>query len=449
MGPSGDGECSGRANERLAGRDQRARRDSIRPVALSGDGLAAGEDLVEVARSAVSDALVPLGGATPDLLVVFVSGEDDPDITAAALVAAHEAAGARHSLGCSAMGVIGAGCAVSDRPAVSAWAAVLPGARIRSFHLEVLRTRDAWAVVGMPVPRSGDVVGTLFADPWSFPVEGFVGAAGGSTASLQLAGGMAHGEHGAGSTRLMVDGVVHGRGAVGAVLSGVEAFPLVDAGHRPFGPPMTVTASYGSVIAELAGVPAAQKLSDAVALLSDADRELADRGVVLGVAVAEYVDDPGAGELVTRSILDIDQVRESIEVPDPLAVGTTVRFCLPDPYTASDGFTDALVGLRASAGTGPLDGALMMACADRYADDEQLLDDDLRAMRRVLGVSGIAGMMTAGEIGPMRGANHLHGLSATLLAMRAGHVIDVSDGAGEIAGEAEGSRPNAPGAVTG
>jgi small ligand-binding sensory domain FIST len=398
-------------------------------VVRCGDGLASGTNLVEAARTAVASAQSRLRGARADFVVIHVTGAG-ADESEAALRAGHEVADAGTTIGCSALGVLGGGTAVTDGRAVSAFAASLPGTRIRSFHLEVMRTPAAWAVVGMPVPREGDDVGLLLADPWSFPAAGFVGAAQDGLGTLPLVGGMAHGGQGAGSTRLMVDGVVHDRGAVGAVLGGVRARTLLNPGHRPFGPPMTVTDSAGSVVSGLAGGPAANRLNAAIAALSPDDQALAARGVMLGVAVDEYLDDHGADEVVVRAILNVDVEHGTIELPDPVRPGTTVRFCLVDPHAASAYFIDSVAQLRqdlesADAGTGSftdggaVDGAWLATCGDRYADAADILDIDVHALHDVLGAGGAAGMLTTAEIGPVGGANHLHGLASSLLTFGA------------------------------
>ena len=85
----------------------------------------------------------------PDLLCVFVSGAD-PDACTAALERAAASGPAGAVLGCSAGGVLGGATGVEGRPAVSVFAAVLPGVRLRSFHLEVMRAEAGAAVVGMP-----------------------------------------------------------------------------------------------------------------------------------------------------------------------------------------------------------------------------------------------------------------------------------------------------------
>ncbi len=146
-----------------------------------GDGLALGEDLVLAAERAVVMALAPLRGARADLACVFVSG-GEPDAAAAALARAAERLDAHTVVGCTAHGVMAAGKGVEGVGSVSVWAAVLPGVSLRGFHLEVIRTSDSIAVLGMPERRDDDVVGVLLADPWSFPADGFVGS---STESLR------------------------------------------------------------------------------------------------------------------------------------------------------------------------------------------------------------------------------------------------------------------------
>ncbi|MBX5447628.1 MAG: histidine kinase, partial [Acidothermus cellulolyticus] len=169
-------------------------------MARFGDGLVADVDLVRAAEAAARAARMPLGGHNPDLALVFVCG-DDPAETARALERAAAAVHARTVIGCSASGVIGAGRAVERRAAASVWAGVLPGVRIRAFHLEVIRTPQGMAVLGLPPVDDADVLGIVLADPYSFPTDGFVEQAN-RTVSVPLVGGMAFGAAGPGSTRL-------------------------------------------------------------------------------------------------------------------------------------------------------------------------------------------------------------------------------------------------------
>ena len=60
----------------------------------------------------------------------------------------------------------------------------------------------------------------------------------------------------AGDTRLVVDGRIHDRGAVGVVLGGdLAVHTLVSPGCRPIGRPMTVTKAAGTTTVESSSVP--------------------------------------------------------------------------------------------------------------------------------------------------------------------------------------------------
>src|SRR5262249_8678775 len=145
-----------------------------------------------------------IGGQRPDLMAVFVSG-GTPDLTVEALERAEGMAKSSTAIGCSAPGVIGDGRGVEAAPAVAVWCAVLPDVHMRSFALEVMPAEEGMAVVGMPEQHDDDAVAILLADPWSFPVDGFIEQTNSALPGLPIVGGMAAGSGGRGSTRLLVD----------------------------------------------------------------------------------------------------------------------------------------------------------------------------------------------------------------------------------------------------
>src|SRR6266700_615880 len=83
-----------------------------RSMARFGDGLAFGPDLLTAAEDAVAQAVASLD-AGPDLVCVFVSG-DDPEVVEAAARCAMRAAPAQVVVGCSATGVIGGNRGIED-----------------------------------------------------------------------------------------------------------------------------------------------------------------------------------------------------------------------------------------------------------------------------------------------------------------------------------------------
>ncbi|MBI1378177.1 MAG: histidine kinase [Frankiales bacterium] len=381
-----------------------------------GDGLALGDNLAVAADQAVSMALSPLRGARPDLAFVFVSG-GTPAQTQEALEHARAAIGARTTLGCGAHGVIAAGRGIEGVRGVSVWVASLPNVTVRAFHLEVLRTSDHLAVLGLPSRQHDDVVGVLLADPHSFPVGGFVEHSRESLGGLPLVGALASGTSTAGETRVLLDGRVFDRGAVGVVLGGdLSVHTLVSQGCRPIGLPMAVTGVDGERLLSLAGRSALDQAKAAIATLPPAEQPQALRGLHLGVAVDEYADEHLAADFVVRTIVGAEQVDGSITIGERLAVGTTVQFLLRDAHAAHDDLAEVLAGLRSRMGLGALAGALLFSADSRGRSLFPTPDHDVAAVRAALDVGPVAGFFASGEIGPVGGRNHVHGSTASLLA---------------------------------
>lgn len=388
-------------------------------MARFGDGLATGADLADAADRAADAALDGLGGRRPDLACVFVSG-DDPEQVAAAGVRAMRRCGAPASIGCSGPGVLASGGAVEAANAVAVWCAVLPDVRVRTFHLEVLPAAEGMAVVGLPERTPDDAVGVLLADPYSFPVDGFVTRVNEALTGLPFVGGCATGWRGRGSTRLFINGEVADRGAVGAMLAGpVGARAIVSQGCRPIGPTMTVTASDGNVLLQLAGVPALDKLEEIVLDLDPATQALATTGLQIGIAMDEYADEHVAGDFLVRGIAGSDPDRRGIVVGDLVPVGRTVQFQLRDATAADE---DLRLALRAfkSGSLDTIEGALLFSCNGRGAEFFASADHDVDVVGTELAVDGLAGFFAAGEIGPVGDRNHMHGMTASVLAFGSG-----------------------------
>jgi small ligand-binding sensory domain FIST len=383
-----------------------------------GDGLAVGADLSAAAESAVTQALAPLRGQRPDLLCLFVCG-DDPAMVESAGTRAMEVAGARTTLGCGAGGVIGAGRGVEHEPAVSVFAACLPGVRCTPLHLELVRTPDGAAVVGMPDRRDDDAVAVLLADPFTFPTTDFVQRSHDDLNGLPLIGGVASGPRSGGSARLFLDGYGVPAGAVGVVLGGpVTARPVVSQGCRPFGPSMTVTKAEGNVLLELAGMPALAKLEQIVAGLPARDRPAVVRGLQIGLAMDEYADEHERGDFLVRGVVGADQQQGAIAIADVVDVGRTVRFQVRDASAADEDLRELFIRFRAEAG--PAGGALLFSCNGRGKTMFPSADHDVLAVRAGLDTTGVAGFFAAGEIGPVAGRNYLHGFTASILVFGAG-----------------------------
>lgn len=378
-----------------------------------GDGLAQGADLVAAAENAVSQATAALQGRRPDLLAVFVC-HSDPDVIARAGERAMEVAGARVAVGCSAGGVIGDGRGVEAQPAVAVWAGALPDTSLTPFRLDASRTETGIVVGGMPARTDADEVALVLADPYTFPIQGFVEQSADALGGLPMVGGLASGPGGAGATRLFLDGAVHERGVVGVTIGGdVRVRTLVSQGCRPVGPAMTVTAAEGPHLHGLAGQPAYRKLEQIVGELPEAEQQMVAQGLHLGVAMDEYADDHRQGDFLIRGVVGADPEQGTVTIGDVVEVGRTVRFQVRDAASA-DADLDWL--MTRHRGTGDTAGALLFSCNGRGRAMFPDADHDVAAVRRGLGPEGVAGFFAAGEIGPVAARNHLHAFTASVLS---------------------------------
>ncbi|MGB8255688.1 MAG: FIST N-terminal domain-containing protein, partial [Pseudonocardiaceae bacterium] len=342
----------------------------------------------------------------------------DPAMVELAGTRAMAVAGARTTLGTSAGGVIGAGRGVEGIPAVSAFAACLPGVRCTPLHLELVRTLDGAAVTGMPDRHDDDAVAVLLADPFTFPVADFVQRSHDDLSGLPLIGGVASGPRGGESARLFLDGRSVPAGAVGVVLGGpLAARMVVSQGCRPFGPPMIVTKAEGNVLLELAGMPALAKLEQIVGGLPADDRPAAVRGLQIGLAMDEYAEQHERGDFLIRPVIGADPRQGAIAIGDVVDVGRTVRFQVRDASAADEDLTELFARFRAEAG--PVGGALLFSCNGRGRTMFPSADHDVLAVRAGLDTTGVAGFFAAGEIGPVAGRNYLHGFTASILVFGA------------------------------
>ncbi len=381
-------------------------------VARFGDALTTGADLVNAAERAVLSALEQVDGPT-DLVCFFVCGADPEEVTLAGK-RVMELAGDAATLGCSSTGVIGGGRSVEGQGSVSVWCAGLPGVEITPFRLDTVVEDDHLAVIGMQEPGPRDSVAILLTNPYEFPTQAFVRESTEALGGLPLVGGMADGMRGEESVRLFCDGEVAEHGAIGVLVGGENVLgTVVSQGCRPIGPPMTVTKAEGNLLLELAGTNAYEKLEELVESLSEEDRELAEHGLHIGIAMDEYVDRHEQGDFLIRTLAGADPELGALTVDDMVEVGQTVRFQVRDAGTADEDLARRLSDFGAEH---PVGAGLLFSCNGRGSSLFPQSDHDVLAVHRVLGVDAVAGFFAAGEIGPVGGVNHVHGFTACLLA---------------------------------
>src|SRR5438477_1688721 len=372
-------------------------------------GLAATED-------ALGAALAALDGAIPDLAFLFVAPQFEDELESI-VASANASLGGGTLLGCVAGGVIGGAREVEDAPAVSAWAATLPGVRVRPFTLTYAEEEEHGVFDGLEeVPtRAPDSVLVMLADPFSFPAHLLLDHFNEHAPGLPVVGGMASGGLVAGRTKLLQDDEIVSEGAVGAILEGArDASAIVSQGCRPVGETFAITRAERNIVYELGGQSAVKRIEDLYSGASERDQVLMRQGLHVGQATTELKPELGRGDFVIRNLVGIDRDNGSIAISDMAEVGQTVQFQVRDAESAREDLRAMLEPERLD----PVAGALLFSCTGRGQGLFGQPDHDVAAVRRAFGEIPVAGFFAAGELGPVAGRNFVHGFTASILLFR-------------------------------
>jgi small ligand-binding sensory domain FIST len=368
-----------------------------------------------VAAHAVGEAagqiLEAFAGEDPDLVVCFVSPHfvgafDDLVFALGNLLEPGVLIGA------TAVAIIGGAHEIEEGPAVSVFAARLPGARLTPLALTVEATPDGHAIAGWPDLDHDPSTMLLLTDPFSFPTDAFLQQLGIVQPGLQAIGGAASAAHGPGGNRLVLDGRVLAAGAVGVLIDGVEVRTIVSQGCRPLGRPYVVTRAEHNRVEELGGKSALVRLQDCATAASEEDRELIRNGLHVGLVVDEHKAEFERGDFLVRNVVGADPESGALAIGDEVTVGQTVQFHVRDAAAADEDLHALLAGHDAA--DFDAQGALLFTCNGRGRRFFGVPDHDAGVIDSLLGPLPIAGALCAGEIGPVGGRNFVHGFTASV-----------------------------------
>jgi small ligand-binding sensory domain FIST len=351
-------------------------------------------------------------GEEPDLAVLFSSPHHFSDMSAIAREVSRVLSPG-HLIGCTGESIIGGKVEYEGAPAVTLWAAGLPGTEVASGHIVYEETPHGFAFLGIPEIPLDPATLILLGDPFSFPADIFLQRSEQDYPELQIFGGMASGAMQPGRTHLISGSEVYSSGAVAAVLSGgVRVKPVVSQGCRPFGKHLVITKADQNVVLQLGGVPAFEKLKEQLRGLTPSERLLVRQGLHLGIAIDARKRSHGRGDFLVRNVIGVDQEKGGILVTDVVRAGQTVQFHLRDAETASEDLQILLKNARLQGA--PPGGALLFSCNGRGSRLFDVPSHDARAIAGEFGDLPLAGFFAAGEVGPVGGKNFLHGFTASL-----------------------------------
>lgn len=374
------------------------------------------------ARQAIDEvcaqAMIALGNVTPDLAVAFYSPHH---VDSAAPIARmlHAKLQPGCLIGCVGESIVGNSREIEQDPALSLWLGNWNGkAALESFRLQMTQTPEGFTLLGWPdgiidaIPSKSLML--LLGDPYSFPMtEIFLPRLNEDSPGLSVIGGMASNPLGPSVNNLILNDEAVGEGAVGVLLQGDFAWrSVVSQGCRPIGRPLIVTKGHDNVVVELSGKTPLEYLQSLHEELGDADRQLFERGLLIGVAISEYRESFGRGDFLARNLLGLDRGSGAMAINDRIRVGQTVQFQVRDAASADEDLRSLLHSDR-EAGRRP-GGALLFTCNGRGTRMFSQPNHDASEIQQAFGPLPLAGFFAAGELGPVSGRNFIHGFTASI-----------------------------------
>jgi small ligand-binding sensory domain FIST len=367
---------------------------------------------------ALEQALAGIGDHKADVSVLFASAafqEFLPDLSRRAW----ERGRAMLMIGCSSSGVIGRARELEDTAAISLLSLSLPGATLRPvrFTQGMLEEPEAEADFGKRLGVDpGDINGWLiFADPFRMDAALLVERLNAGYPGLPIVGGLASpGEHQR-RTWVFLNGEAYGDGGVGLAIGGsYDVWPVVSQGCEPIGESWTVTSVDDQWVETISNRSALKVLTETVATLPEVLQEDAHKHLVAGLAAHEYRDRFDRGDFLIRNIVGFKRESGAIAIGARPRVGQTIQFQLRDAATADLDLTAMLVETRTQLADRQPVAGLLCSCNGRGISLFGSPNHDAAAVERRLGPLPLAGIVAAGEIGPVGNKIFLHGFTSSL-----------------------------------
>jgi small ligand-binding sensory domain FIST len=367
-------------------------------------------DPLEAGMQAAGAAAAVLGGAEPDLAVVFASGAHltAPEATLAGVKSVIEP---QALIGCGAGGVLSEDRELESGTAVTVWMAKFDGTgTVTPFHASL---GENGVIDGLP-ELDGASAAILLPDPYTFPTEGVLRELSTVAPATPVLGGLSSARTREGTAALFLGEEVYADGAVGVRCEGVEVLPCVSQGAAPLGREVTITAAEGNVIYELASRPALETVEQIIAELGPREQTLISAGLLIGIVIDSGQPEYEQGDFLVRGLLSADPDSGHLVVGAAVRAGQVIRLHARDARSADEDLRRALRTRVAAMRGDPPAGALVFSCNGRGSAMFGPGDHDAAMVQRELGGAPSAGFFAAGEIGPVGGRSFLHGFTATL-----------------------------------
>ena len=245
-------------------------------------------------------------------------------------------------LGCSAGGVIGDGHEYENERSISITAASLPGVDISLLFTDTMNLPDddappgAWhAELGLEASSEASFI--LIADPFTARIDTLLTGMDYAWPDAPKLGGLASGSGQMGEHVLFMDGTVYYQGCIIACLTGnIILDGIVAQGCRPIGEALPVTSHDENLLQSMGGQPPLDYLRALAATMSDADRELLQNALFIGIEKDRFDDDSAENDFLIRNIIGVETESGALVVGSDLNRGQMVQFHLRDQWTSAE-----------------------------------------------------------------------------------------------------------------
>lgn len=391
---------------------------------------------LEVAVAEVVDRAQQSLAASPDLALVFISSAYASEYSRL-MPLLQERLSVPALIGCGGSGIIGMNSQdepkeLEEEPALSLSLAHLPDVDVHAFHIPVNdlpdldSPPDAWVeLIGVAPEKQPHFI--LLAEPFIAGVNDLLQGLDFAYPGTSKVGGLASASAMGVPSGLFCNYKLYRDGIIGVALSGnIVIETIVAQGCRPIGQPYQVTACDRNILFELAEQDSTQQASgasqsrpplevlrDLIQNLSEADRQLAQHSLFVGVARDEFKQKLGHGDFLIRNLLGVDPRVGAIAIGDRVRPGQRIQFHLRDARTSEEDLELLLQNYQQEAdNTTEVAGALMFSCVGRGEGLYGKPDFDSQLFRRYLKNTQISGFFCNGEIGPVGGSTFLHGYTS-------------------------------------
>ncbi|MEB3279392.1 MAG: FIST N-terminal domain-containing protein [Lyngbya sp.] len=383
--------------------------------------------------------------ASPDLGLVFISSAFASEYSRL-MPLLQERLHLGAIIGCGGGGIIGMNSQsqaeeIEGEPALSLCLAHLPGVKVHPFHLSSEGLPD----LDSPPERWVDLIGVdpseqpqfiLLVDPFYNRINDLLQGLDYAYPGSVKVGGLASG--GLSNMTAVFYGSQHYQAqVVGVALCGnIVLETIVAQGCRPIGQPYRVTKGERNIILELEQEYEPDELSyggtgetfsplealqELIQDLSEADRQLAQNSLFVGVVRDEFKLKLEPGDFLIRNLLGVDPRVGAIAIGDRVRPGQRIQFHLRDAETSKEDLQALLTRYQDQHPNSSLlsgnAGALMFSCLGRGEGLYGEPNFDSSQFQRYLSIP-LSGLFCNGEIGPVGDGTFLHGYTSVFGIVR-------------------------------